>query len=483
MRKLFAALILFSSLCHAQGFGGKGGIGGKYGFGGGIAPTLAPGWTYNQLNGPSISGAGTCTTACASIPIFPTVANAVLIVSTAQTNDVTIAASGGWSIDASSHCHIRDTVEGVTVDTAYIIAPTPGTTTLPTVSFSGDPGTVIGLTVGEVVPPAGYTAQYDGCAAVHNTGCSTCTAAAPPISNTDAVIHFVACGNCGLSSGVGAFPWTPASYSTFAGAQNGIGLNINTSTPPTVTQGSSSWFIDSALSVGSNAGAFTPPAQPLSISSAPENGPNQQCTTASCPFPFTTTPTQALPAGDACVIWDTNSSTTSHYISTMTGCGTWVVPAGCQASSSTGGSISCAYNLNLGSSCIGEDINGTFTANDATTNTWLAGACFHRTSGSWTYGGSNSATDATSLTPAGVSVSGCGANNAVYFQGIEVLAAVLPSTQTLYWQPAYGGGSNQNANSFGSNAALVNSTNTTAPTWWLNPQTTEPSVVAGICLY
>jgi hypothetical protein len=82
-----------------------------------------------------------------------------------------------------------------------------------------------------------------------------------------------------------------------------------------------------------------------------------------------------------------------------------------------------------------------------------------------------------SLTPPGQALTLSGLND-VIFQGIQELDNhALPYSQTLYFQPAFGGGSNQNVPSWGSSAVLVNTENGSAPIWGSNSRTT--SVVFG----
>lgn len=69
---------------------------------------------------------------------------------------------------------------------------------------------------------------------------------------------------------------------------------------------------------------------------------------------YTFTPTSAIGTGHLAVLIVTNSSNQNRYLTAVSGGGTWVIPTaatpnGCQASTASGSSISCAYNLNTSS--------------------------------------------------------------------------------------------------------------------------------------
>jgi hypothetical protein len=340
----------------------------------------------------------------------------------------------------------------------------------------------------ELLPPPGFTASFDGCATAAIATCTTCTAAAPAVSATDAISHIIQPQHGGLAFN-NAFQWagSPTGYAAteFLGNGWGIGLNVSSATPAVFNQSSAGYFDDSAISFKSTAGIFVPtPTNVFSIVQAPANGANQECapTCTASGIPVVAIPSTI--AGDLGVIMVTNT-TSGHYISSVSGCGTWVVPAGAQVSQSGIGAVSMAYTLSLTGACTTATI--TMNSNDTALNTWVAYAEISRNDSKSFILDVVGATDnsTTSQTPPGqtLTLSGTSTDPDICFQQIEngANASVLPFTQTLYFQPAYGGGSNQNATNYGSNAILLNTLNGAAPKWWLEPEVAVATVVDGMC--
>jgi hypothetical protein len=438
---------------------------------------LNPGWTFLQATGPIASG-NHCTagTSC-TFSIFPTTARSVWIVGVATSNNVTISATGGWNLCTSSACHVYDSTHRLNADLAMRTGGSSSTTSI-TVTLSGASGRLFAPIFVEYLPPKGYTASYDGGAAIHTTSCSTaCTAANPTISATDAVFHLIIPNYGGLSV-ENPFQWagSPAGYAAteFLGNDAGFGLNVSSTTPATFNQGSTAgFFIDSAISFKSSAGKFATPTPVFSIKQVPENT-NLSCS-PSCIISGTP-PASALPAiaaGDLLFL-QVNTESAGVYISSATmGGSSFVVPTSCQATG-VNYSTSCAYILSAPS---GGATRISLTMS-ATAQTFWDYYEIARTSGSFALDTCAATVNSSrSLTPPGQALTLSGLND-VIFQGIQELDNhALPYSQTLYFQPAFGGGSNQNVPSWGSSAVLLNTVNGSAPIWGSNSRTT--SVVFG----
>lgn len=449
-----------------------------------IARTLNPGWTYLQATGPRTSGVPcTAGTSC-SFSVLPTTAGSVWILGVQTTNNVTIATSGGWTLCTSSACHYYDTSFGVNLDLAMKTGGTAGTTSI-SVTLSGASGKTFTPVFVEYLPPAGWTPSYDGGATSHNASCSTaCTAAAPTISATDAVFHLSLARYGGLSV-ENPFQWagSPAGYAAteFLGNDAGFGLNVSSSTAATFNQGPTAGaFDDVAISIKTSAGKFNTPAPVFSIKQIPENTELQcdswwgnSCTISGTP------PARALPAitaGDLLFL-QVNTEKAGDYISSATmGGASFIVPTSCQASLSGTNpiSISCAYILAApsgGATSISLKMSASgYVFWDYYEVARLPG------SGSFVLDKCAASVNRTStITPPGQALTLSGSNE-VIFQGVQENGSkVLPYSQSLYFQPAFGGGSNQNVPDWGSSAVLLNTSNGSAPTWMAN--VSRPSVV------
>lgn len=172
-------------------------------------------------------------------------------------------------------------------------------------------------------------------------------------------------------------------------------------------------------------------------------------------------------SGNLLVLHASNSNGGARFVSSVSGGGTWVFPAGCQDSNGSVGAISCGYVLSSSSGVT--SITPTMNTSD---NYAVAVYEVSRTSGTWVLDTAPLFTlNSASATPAGQALTLTGSKDAI-FQEIEVPAGPIT---------AIGGGYNAITTTFGNQGAtsyLLNTTSGTAPTW--TNTTSQSSVVSAI---
>lgn len=372
-------------------------------------------------------------------------------------NNVTITSvSGGggtWQLCPASSCHLFNSGFTDNQDLAYNLSGTGGASTI-TVTISGAPG-FWGGNFMEFLPPAGATPSFDVSGTRTSSTCNPCTGVGLTLSATDLVVQVLS-GN----GAKGATAWNAfsAPYMTDY-ASDGINLNATSGAPPTVTVPTPGGDF-SAIAFKTSLGSYTPPSLPMSVVSYTQVlGAN--CT-PSCSFTIPTT-------GSGRLLYVESSNLSSVFISSVSGAGTsWVVPTAantCRISVS-GGSLSCAYELSSSAGATSLTVSMTGTA-----STYFAVWEIASTTGPFTFDAEGSAQRGGSpnVTVQGIGLTLSGTND-VIFQSAFIPGGT--NAVSLYPHPLNANGqgteffsnaSNGGANA--ANAALLNTTNGTAPLW------------------
>ncbi len=277
-------------------------------------------------------------------------------------------------LDPSGTCAIYDSTLGYGNDLAYVLSGASGNVFV-TVNVSATQTSDWVFNVIEVEPPSGYFfSALDSAGTTSNSTCTICTMGAPTLTATDLVFQF---NNFNGTASTGPFFSSPYITDGFA---NGLCFDCTTSKAPTMTQGGAGGTVVSWIALKTTAGKYaTPSTMSIAAHSLPGSGAGSVCS-PSCPnitVPSTT-------SGDLLRIYAADDADSSApHISSVSGCGTWVVPASCQ-NAVAGPSLyqSCAYNLSATSNCTGPV---TVTMSGSGIRVALDYWEIHQTSGSWTY--------------------------------------------------------------------------------------------------
>jgi hypothetical protein len=428
----------------------------------------AQSWTYLQDSIATSCSGSTCT--IGNWNMLPTTAGSVIIITVGTTNNNRISsASGGggtWTLcPANAHVFRSGAPFARMLDCIYSFNVAGGTTSL-SVTLSGSAGTVFGANVIEIAPPPGSTASLDTSNSIIDGPCSgPCPAVSLNLSATDMVLQVLDGNAPGLWNGYSS-PYITDNNS------DGIGLNLSGTTSPTITVRSpANGAVLFALAFKSSAGTFTPPTQPISV----VNYTNP--TGLNCSPTCTLTGVPNIAAGHLLYI-EAGNLTTGVSISSISGGGAWVVPAGANScriseSSPTSEALSCAYVLSSTATSNPPVVTMTGSASTSFAVWELA-----TTGTGFTFDKMGSATNSPSLTPAGVSLSPLNGSNDVIFQSAGVPGGT--SAVSLYAMPL-NTGSGQGINfvlNNQANAGLLNTTNGSAP-HWANEQNNQ-TIVTGI---
>src|SRR5579863_9744234 len=244
-----------------------------------------------------------------------------------------------------STCAIYNPTLGYGNDLAYLLSGAAGNSFV-TVNVSATQTSGWVFNVIEVEPPSGYSfSAVDSAGTTSNSTCTSGTMGAPTLTATDLVFQF---NNFNGTASTGPFFSSPYITDGFA---NGLCFDCRTSKAPTMTQGGAGGTVVSWIALKTTAGRYsTPSTMSIPAHSLPGSGSGISCS-PSCPnitVPSTT-------SGDLLRIYAAdNADSSAPYISSVSGCGKWVVPASCQ-NAVAGPSLyqSCAYNLAATSSCTG----------------------------------------------------------------------------------------------------------------------------------
>lgn len=439
---------------------------------------LNPGWQFVQDWVDPTSPSGTTFNLNS---IVTTTAGSVWIVYWGGGNSgsgaaITMTVSGGggtWT--TCTGCANYLSANGLNQRVAYNLSGTAGTSSL-SITFSATPN-IGSIEFAELLPPAGYTASFDGSGANQNLTCTTpsCPGAAlSQVTASDAILQFPVFGG----GAVGNFPWsggTGYNYTTDI-AGNAMCLNCTAATAPTAAvDGTGSAALVTAIAFKSTAGSFTtasPVFSFVNINTSYGSGqvPNYNCN-PTCAYTLGSTTSGNL------LFMQTAALISGYYISSVSGGGTWVVPSGCQIHDPTTyvSSMSCAYVL----SATGGTTSITITMNGSNSGVGIIVYEIHRSTGTWSLDAINASQNTASFYPPGQALSLSG-NLDVLFQAFLDQGAVSACTYyPFFWTPGGGGqyGNEflwQNATSF----ALLNARQDITPTCY-NPQN-NTSIVHGV---
>lgn len=343
---------------------------------------LSPGWTFIQDQGWSCSpGSSSCAAPAQSGSgnfIIPTTAGSVWFISTFTGNtNITISSvtggGGTWVVPAACHAFNSGHDD---VMCAYNLTGTTGTTGF-TVNYSGNTVTYDAVQFVELLPPAGYSASFDVAGSNSSGSCTVCNGASLTLTSTDAVVE--AMDYDFAVAGASFHPWSSPLITDYQFAIDGIGLNVPSGslTPTNTFTGNTAFSGTVAAAFKTSAGAFTTPAPVFSLVNTASNPAGNGIT-------CNTTCTLTVPAtgsGNLLILVAGDVGNNNAVLSSVTGGGTWVVPAGCQASATTSGTVSCAYVLS--STAAATTLNITMSANPGTTNMGFGYFEISRTSGSF----------------------------------------------------------------------------------------------------
>jgi hypothetical protein len=384
-----------------------------------------PGWaflqdsviTYCTVQAPT----ATCNLSSAG-NIIPTTAGSVWVIQVNTPNNVTISSiSGGggtWTLCPASSCHSFNSTLGANMDFAYNLSGNAGTFAL-TINLSGSSGSYFGGTFFELMPPPGSTASFDVAGNEAPTSCSgqTCSGVGLTLAATDAVIEAMN-GNAPLA-------WNSCG-AVFFSAINGDCFYLNApsgalSAPPLTVKTPANGFALGAIAFTSTLGSFTAPSTSMSL----VNSTATHSTSLSCnPGCTLNIPSPAIGAGHLLYLESDNLS--GPHISSVSGGGTWVAPAGCISTiPSTSHTISCAYVLSstAGATSLSITMSGNATTAFGFSEIATTGAAF-------TLDAVANATNSASFSPGGILLTLSGTNDAI-FQSI----AVAGGTSGASWYP------------------------------------------------
>jgi hypothetical protein len=271
--------------------------------------------------------------------ILPTTAGSVWAVQivTGDTSANPITSANGWTLCPTS-CNAVSSA-AFNQDAAYKVGGSAGTTSI-TVTLTSAPSGFYGIAFVELLPPSGYTASLDKTGATVATGCTACVGVPLTLTATDAIIQFQE--EQGNDGNQGWNAWN-SPYITDP-VNNGIYLNATSGAAPTLNQTPSGTINFSALAFKSTAGSFsyaTPSPLFTLVANTPASASGVSCSpTCSLTIPST---------GSGHLLFvAVHSASSSDFLSSASGGGTWVVPSGagtCKLNNSTTIQESCGYVL------------------------------------------------------------------------------------------------------------------------------------------
>jgi hypothetical protein len=305
--------------------------------------TINPGsgWTFIQDN-PAFFCAGNVTSCTISVGnITPTVAGSVWIleVQTPNATTMTNVTGGGGTWVHCPKCAVRNP-SGYSGDAWYNLSGNAGTFQGINFTLSASSGSFVSVNFIELLPPPGTTASYDDSGNAAPTGCTTCTAVGGlNITGTDAIWQ-----DPGGASQLKFNSWS-APYITTANG-SGIALNTTSGAAPTSTYTGPSNPEFMAIAFKSSAGVFTPSVSRYSLVNytAPATNPFSSSGVTCNPSCNLTIPSM----GTGNLVYLEIANENGQFISSVTGGGTWIVPASCQGKATLMGqnmAQSCAYAL------------------------------------------------------------------------------------------------------------------------------------------
>lgn len=462
-------------------------------------PVFNPGMVYGfDITTSCSASTSSCTVSLCSTGLNcmpPTTSGAALIVAAFLTNSATITsaylcnsssgctsgnATATFSLCPGSNCAVYNATMAFGNDAAYVLS-VPAGSAFVTVNLSASQSAgAWAFNVIEVLPPPTYSfSALDSSGASSNSTCTVCTLSQPSLTGTDLVFEY---NDFNGQPAAGPNFQSPYITDQFA---NAICLDCNTTVAPVMTQVSGTGTAWSWLALKTTAGSYTTAPGTIKLVNHAMQGLNAPvaCNLA-CPaftIPSTT-------AGNLLRIALIENDGTSGYISSVSGCGTWVVPGA--ALRTIGDAFiyaSGAYNLSATGGCT----SITVTVANAVSSTATVGAAvsyweISKPTGVWqsdTYGCTSNASG--SNAPPGQALT---LNNTialhVIFQFIADAGGVSGIT-TYPWTTnggnpsAYNGSTAGGNNNFGSDVVQLNTISGAAPIWeYPNPSPAATGVCA-----
>lgn len=426
-------------------------------------------WTYVQDSTITYCSSGT---SCSNFSgtMIPTLAGTVWVfyIDTVSASSASVS-GGGVTWTQCSQCGLSVTNHHAFV--FYAIGGSAGQTNF-SVSAPGNSGS-LSVQFFELQPPSGATASFDTGGNVSSTTCSgTCTGVSLSLSSTDAVIQFLD-GNAPPSWN----GWSSPYYTLASG--DGVHLNAaaGTEAAPTVTvRPGSTGAVFSAIAFKSSLGTFTAPARgPLSLVSFADPDPAHGLNGLNCAP--TCSLTLSTATGAAHLLYLEAANTSGVFLGSVSGGGTWVVPASCQikGGQSSGNALSCAYVLSSSSTSV-TAINITMAGN---ANTNFAFYEVATTTGSFAFDTSANATNAASFNPSGVSLTLASGETDVVFQSISVFGGTSSVSYYPFVRGCSSGCGPQFWNGQAASNAILNVSGTAPTPQWANQQDNS-TVVSGV---
>jgi hypothetical protein len=382
----------------------------------GGAPSANPGWIIGQdifLNSGCATGT-TCNTSDAYYPL-PLTANSIRIVSavcgngSSTTRTISSATINGSALTTNASW-VASTGSGDQVAMAYGVGVGGTGSNLPiNVTMSGScPNLYTILT--ELIPPAGFTGALDQFVGTASASCTSCTGAAfSGLAGPDAIVQIVeqvVNGPVTWNSCSGNYILTPNSDCFYQNSPSG------SVSAPTVTMSAAGPTAIGAMAFKTTS-TFSVPTPVFSLvnyGNISSTGANQGCS-PTCTFTVPSTGTGNL-------LFLAIADPSGVNLSSVTGGGTWVVPASCQqllTQSATNYQLSCGYVLS--STSAATTLNITMASNASIGIGYFE---VHRTTGSFALDVTAKGTDAASFTPqnGNLTLTGGTAANDVIFHAL-----------------------------------------------------------------
>lgn len=423
-------------------------------------------WTYVQDSTITYCSSGT---SCGNFAgtMIPTLAGTVWVfyVDTVSATSASVS-GGGVTWTQCTQCGLSVTNHHAFV--FYAIGGAAGQTNF-SVSAPGNSGS-LSVQFFELEPPSGASASFDAGGSVSSTTCSgTCTGVSLSLSGNDGVIQFLD-GNAPPSWN----GWSSPYYTLASG--DGVHLNATAGTEaaPTVTvRPGSTGAVFSAIAFKSSLASFSPPSPgPMSLVSFADPDPAHGLNGLNCAPSCSLT----VPAtGSGHLLYLEAANTSGVFLGSVSGGGTWVVPASCQikGGQSSGNALSCAYVLSSSSTT---SINITM-AGSANTN--FAFYEVATTTGSFAFDTSATATNAASSNPSGVSLTLASGETDVVFQSISVFGGTSSVSYYPFVRGCSSGCGPQFWNGQAASNAILNVSGSAPTPQWANQQNNS-TVVSGV---
>lgn len=373
-------------------------------------------------------------------------------------------ADATFSLCPSSGCATWNSTAGEGTDLVYLLNAPAGDAFI-TINTSSTQASDWGFGAVSVLPPTGYTfSSLDSYGANFNASCQNCTLGTPTLTGTDFVYQYV---DFDASPITGLFISSPYIGD---GEANGACLDCSSSTAPVFSMTSAGGAAWSWMALKTTGGSYTViPANSITVVHHAMQGLNVPvgCSPA-CPA-FTI---PSITGGNLARIAVIQNGGFGVYLSSVSGCGTWTAPSGLRE---TGNDIyiSAAYNLAPTNGCTSITVTMTGTVTSGTNQGAVVSYWeINKTSGSWvndTYGCTANSSGLYHVPGQTLTLNNTTANH-VIFQTLADSGGVTgvtnyPWTMNGGSPSAYYGSVAGLTGNFGSDVALLNTVDGSAPNW------------------